>query len=124
MKFRFSLKDEPVSARRELTSIKQLENETLSEFAQRIQTLVMDGCTDANPETRDQVAAEALLRGCKEKEAAQRSMDKNPRTVQEAVKFIRRSLASQNSLFGKSYAQRQVSFEDESNKDLNNDIKK
>ncbi|ESO99647.1 hypothetical protein LOTGIDRAFT_173656 [Lottia gigantea] len=53
LNFRFSEKEEPVSARPELQSLRQLETESLPDFAQRIQTLAMDGYSDANSKIRN-----------------------------------------------------------------------
>ncbi|ESO95981.1 hypothetical protein LOTGIDRAFT_175002 [Lottia gigantea] len=121
LNFRLSEKDEPVSARRELQSLRQLETESLR--AQRVQTLAMDGYTDASSKTRNQIAIECFLRGCKEKDAVQKAMEKNPKSVQDALKHMRLFLANQKSLFGsKNFSHRQVNFKTESDTESVNTI--
>ncbi|OWF46896.1 hypothetical protein KP79_PYT14964 [Mizuhopecten yessoensis] len=85
MKERFSDKDVPVVARRELNFTKQEESEILAEFAQRIQTITGDGFAHANITTRNQIATEAFIKGCCEKMAAQRARERNPKTAHKAL---------------------------------------
>ncbi|OWF53301.1 hypothetical protein KP79_PYT00465 [Mizuhopecten yessoensis] len=98
MKERFSDKDVPVVARRELHFTKQEENESLAEFAQRIQTITGDCFAHADT-TRNQIATEAFLKGCREKMAAQRAMEMKPKTVHKALKYIKASVANQRTRY-------------------------
>ncbi|OWF41754.1 hypothetical protein KP79_PYT19180 [Mizuhopecten yessoensis] len=65
MKERFSDKDVSAVARRELNFTNQEENESLAEFAQRIQTITGDGFAHADTTTRNLIATEAFLKGCR-----------------------------------------------------------
>ena len=116
MKRRFSKKPEPVTARRQLQYTKQQEDESIEEYAHKVYMMAMDGYEKCEVETLEAIATEAFLRGCKEKEAAMKAMEKNPQTLTKAVKYVKTSLANQKALFGSAkttaYAQRQVSFSD------------
>ncbi|OWF53412.1 hypothetical protein KP79_PYT10510 [Mizuhopecten yessoensis] len=100
LKERFNDKDVTLVARREQHCEKQEEIETLAEVALRIQTLSGDGFAHADNTTKNQVATEAFLKGCREKMAAQRPMERNPKTVHKALKYIKASVANQRALFG------------------------
>lgn len=43
--------------------------------------LAMEGLSEANDSTVDQMAVETFLRGCKDKEAAHLAMEKNPKII-------------------------------------------
>ena len=64
LKQRFSKKDEPVSARRQLQYVRQQEGETLEEFAERVHFIVMDGYDKCDNVVIDQIGTEAFLQGC------------------------------------------------------------
>ncbi|CAG2220004.1 unnamed protein product [Mytilus edulis] len=121
MKRRFSKKEEASAARRQLQYIRQLDGETVEEYAERVHFLTMDGYYRSNNDIIDQIGTEAFLRGCQEKEAARIVIEKNPRTINEALKWIKSSLANQKAIYGarksysgrpQSYSQRQVTFSD------------
>ncbi|CAG2249837.1 unnamed protein product [Mytilus edulis] len=121
MKRRFSKKEEASAARRQLQYIRQLDGETVEEYAERVHFLTMDGYYRSNNDIIDQLGTEAFLRGCQEKEAARIVIEKNPRTINEALKWIKSSLANQKAIYGarksysgrpQSYSQRQVTFSD------------
>ncbi|CAC5392532.1 unnamed protein product [Mytilus coruscus] len=121
MKRRFSTKEEASAARRQLQYIRQLDGETIEEYAERLHFLTMDRYYRSKNDTIDQIDTEAFLRGCQEKEAARIVIEKNPRTINEALKWIKSSLANQKAIYGarksysgrpQSYFQRQVTFSD------------
>ena len=121
MKRRFSKKEEASAARRQLQYIRQGDEETIEEFAERVHFLTMDGYYRSNNDIIDQIGTEAFLRGCLEKDAARIVIEKNPRTINEALKWIKSSLANQKAIYGarrnytgrtQLYAQRQVTFSD------------
>ncbi|OWF51304.1 hypothetical protein KP79_PYT24278 [Mizuhopecten yessoensis] len=61
------------------------------------------------------MATEAFLKGCREKMAAQRAMERNPKTVHKALNNIKASVANQRALFGSRaphYPSRQMEFAD------------
>ena len=115
MKRRFSKKPEPVTARRQLQYVRQQEHESLEDFAHKVYVLALDGYEKCDDDAIEDIATEAFLRGCKEKEAAIKAMEKNPVTLSKAIKFVKTSLANQKAIFGSaktSLAQRQVTFSD------------
>jgi len=113
---RFDNKDAPVSARRKLQFLRQMDSETLEEFSQRVHFLAIDGYGKSGKHTVEQIATETFLRGCREKEAAKAAMEKGPNSIHKALKYVKESLANQRAIFGTksntSYIQRQVSFAD------------
>lgn len=93
----------------------------LAEFAERVHFLTMDGYYGKTSDIIDQIGTEAFLRGCQEKEAEWIVIEKNPRTINEALKWIKSALANQRAIYGarrqypsKSalFSQRQVTFQD------------
>ena len=77
LKQRFSKKDEPVSARRQLQYVKQFDDETLEEFAERVHFPVMDGYDHCENAVIDQIGSEAFLRGCRDKDSARHDIERN-----------------------------------------------
>ena len=115
MKRRFSVKDAPVAARRQLQYIRQKEDETVEQFSQRVHFLTLDAYEDAGDKYIHQMAIEAFLRGCREKEAARAAMEKEPTTIHKALKFVKNSIANQRAIFGSRpvYSHRHVTFPDQ-----------
>ena len=78
--------------------------------------MALDGFDKGNPEVVDQIATEAFLRGCRDKEAARSVLEKDPSSITQAVKMVKTYIANQRAIFGvrtsHSYAHRQVSFSD------------
>ena len=109
---RFSEKEDPIVARRELTYTQQKDDETLAEFSGRVHLKVIRGHPQANHDTIEQMAVEAFLKGCKNKEAAASAMDKNPRTIYEAQKKVKTAINNRKALYGTkaSFSSRQVTF--------------
>ena len=105
-----------MSARRQLQFMRQQENEPLEEFSQRVYFMALDGYDRGNPEVVDQIATETFLRGCRDKEAARSVLEKDPTSINQAMKLVKTYIANQRAIFGirssHSYAHRQVSFSD------------
>jgi hypothetical protein len=115
MKRRFSKKPEPVTARRQLQYVRQQETESLEDFAHKVYVLALDRYEKCEDDALEDIATEAFIRGCKEKEAAITAMEKNPVTLSKAIKLVKTSLVNQKAIFGSantSLAQRQVTFSD------------
>lgn len=115
LKHRFSSKEAPVAARRQLQFVKQREDESLEQFSQRVHFLALDGYPLAEKRTVQQISVEAFLRGSREKDAARTAMEKNPKDIYKALKYLKASVANQRAIFGTrsyGYPQRQVSFAD------------
>ena len=111
LKKRFGATEEPITVRRSLQFVKQTENEKLEEFAQRVLFLVMDGLPGAKQKTVEQIAIEHFLRGCSDKAAAAAAMDKDPQSLNKAVKYVKSHINNNKVIFGKSsHSARQVTY--------------
>lgn len=77
--------------------------------------LAMEGLSEANDSTVDQMAVETFLRGCKDKEAAHLAMENNPNIIYKALKYVKAAVNNRKALFGSraNYHTRSVSFQDE-----------
>jgi hypothetical protein len=87
----------------------------LEDFSHTVYVLALDGYEKCEDDALEDIATEAFLRGCKEKEAAIKAMEKNPVTLSKAIKFVKTSLANQKAIFGSTkniLVQRQVTFSD------------
>ena len=80
--------------------MRQQENARLEDFAHKVYVLALDGYEKCEDDALEDIATEAFLRGCKEKEAAIKAMEKNPVTLSKAIKFVNTSLANQKAIFG------------------------
>ena len=70
---RFDIKADPSVIRKEMFSVQLDSNETLEEFAQRVQFMAMDAHPGAKEETIQQIYVEVFLRGLPGKEASRSS---------------------------------------------------
>ena len=110
----FGKDDSPPVIRTQLMVIKQNEDELTDDFGQRVMQLVLQAYPDASACMIDTLGIEAFMRGAFDKYAVEIAMIREPKTLTEAVNFMKvaqsnHSLLSQGSR-GKL---RQVSFEDE-----------
>ena len=115
--------EEASSARRQLQFVRQGNTESVEEFAEMVQFLTMDGFHHNTSDIMDQIGTEAFLRGCREKEAARYIIKRNPKSINEALKWIKASMANSRAIYGTrspvqqnrstSYAHRQVKFADQ-----------
>jgi hypothetical protein len=64
---------------------RQQDNESLEDFAHKVYVLALDGYEKCEDDTLEDIATEAFLRGCKEKEAAIKAMEKNPPSLPKAI---------------------------------------
>ena len=111
----FGRKDPPASIRRQLASLKQLEQESLEEFAERAQKLALDSYPQVNGDAVGLVqvmAMDAFLWGCTHQRAALQVLNREPVDLAEALRLM---ITVQN--FDTVFAQnrksvKQVSFED------------
>jgi hypothetical protein len=87
----------------------------LEDFAHKVYVLALDGYEKYEDDALEDIATEAFLWGCKEKEAPIQTMEKNPVTLSNTITFVKTSLANQKTIFGAaktSLVQRQVTFPD------------
>ena len=115
---RFGRHDPPITARRQLYSAKQKEDETLEEFADRIMELAVDALKGARESLVQSIVADVFLKGIKDKSAAAVAMDKDPPTIRKAVEYVRQAMHNRQALMGnhtppRSYSTRQLSYEEE-----------
>ena len=116
---RFDIKADPSVIHKEMFSVKLDSNETLEEFAQRVQFMAMDAHPGAKEETIQQISVEVFLRGLPDKEAARSSSDKCPKTIQKALKYVKNAINTQKAIFNKpSIPHHQVSFAELDEPDL------
>lgn len=97
---RFGAKQGPAAARSELDTIKQYVDETVEDFSQRVHFIVLEGHPAATQQTIDVLAVEAFHRGCRDKKAAETSMNKKPRNIYKALKYVKEALSTQRMLYG------------------------
>ena len=97
---RYGRKDPPHTLRHQLQSIKQLVDEDLESYAERVQQLAYDAHPDALDQTIQDAAVDAFLRGCKEKRAAFSAMERPPNTLNQAIGEIKSSFHNQKALYG------------------------
>ena len=69
--------------------------ETLEEFAQKVQFMAMDAHPGAKEETIQQISIKVFLRGIPDKDAAQSSSDKCLKTIQKALKYVKNAINTQ-----------------------------
>ena len=116
---RFDMTADPRVICKEMFSVKLDSDETLKEFAQRVQFMAMDAHPGAKEETIQQISIEVFLRGLPHKEAAHSSSDKCPKTIQKAMKYVKNAINTQKALFNKpSIPHHQVSFAELDEPDL------
>ena len=89
MSKRFNIKTDPSVIHKEMFLVKMGSEETLEEFAQTVQFMVMDAHPGAKEETIQQISIEVFLRGFPDKDAAHSSSDKCPKTIQKAYLNIK-----------------------------------
>lgn len=76
--------------------------------------LAMEGLPEANDSTVDQMAVETFLSGCKDKKSSHLAMEKNPKSIYKALKYVKAAVNNRKALFGSraNYHTRRVSFQD------------
>ena len=111
---RFDLKEEPVAARQQLHLAKQGDDETLEAYLQRILAITMDGYKDVSAVLLQQMATEAFLHSCRDKDAATLVMNEAPQTIHVACKRIKTMLANKKAIGGKvSFSERIFTVQEE-----------
>ena len=109
---RFGKKDLPHIIRRQLQDIKQDPEESVEEFADKVQDMTADGYPDTPENCKQTVAIDVFLRGCTNKQAALIAMDKNPATLDIAIQYIKSAITNQKLILGARKCEaRRVKFE-------------
>ena len=115
LKLRFDLSDEPVAACQKLNTLKQEPKETLESFMQQVLNVATDGYGDFETTVLQQMAVEAFLRGCRNKESASLVLISTPKTIQEACQRLKTIVANKKALEGPkvSFQERLFSAQEE-----------
>ena len=100
LKLRFDSSDEPVPAPQKLHLAKQSDDETLEVYMQRILSIATDGFGDFDNAVMQQIAIEAFLRGCQNKEAASFILVSTPSTIQDACRKMKMFIANKKAVDG------------------------
>ena len=87
---RFGRQEAPATMRSKLKCITQGVEETLAEFGERALKVTSEGYVGMTGQWVQALAVDAFLMGCLDKRSALSSMDKEPQTIDEAVKLMRR----------------------------------
>ena len=92
---RFGRQEAPATMRSKLKCITQRVEESLAEFGERALKVASEGYVGMTGQWVQALAVDAFLMGCLDKRSALSSMNKEPQTIDEAVKLMRR-LGSHN----------------------------
>ena len=92
---RFGRQEAPATMRSKLKCITQRVKESLAEFGERALKVASEGYVGMTGQWVQALAVDAFLMGCLDKRSALSSMNKEPQTIDEAVKLMRR-LGSHN----------------------------
>jgi hypothetical protein len=108
---RFGVKEEPKTIQKELNFTKQQEGETLEEFSSRVYYKVMDAYPTLPENMIQGFTTDYFLRGIKDRRISEKAMDKRPKNVYEAIKYVKFCMANQKLLYGDRYnVTRKVTF--------------
>ena len=111
---RYGQKDPPSTSRRQLSYVKQEENEDLDDYAERVHQLVIDGFPGVDKVNIQILAMDAFLKGCNNKFAALVASGTKLRSLQHAVRKVKGSIHDQKSIGKPQYQVRQVNFDESS----------
>ncbi|ELT97568.1 hypothetical protein CAPTEDRAFT_208626, partial [Capitella teleta] len=100
LRTRFNVVQAPAVLRKQLQDVRQGMEESLQEFASRVQQLARDAHPSLVTEALEPMAVDAFLRGCKEKLAAYSALNREPATVELAVKLVEGAVTNQQAIFG------------------------
>ena len=92
---RFGRQEAPATMRSKLKCLTQRVEESLAEFGERALKVASEGYVGMTGQWVQALAVDAFLMGCLDKRSALSSMNKEPQTIDEAVKLMRR-LGSHN----------------------------
>ena len=87
---RFGRQEAPATMRSKLKCITQRVEESLAEFGERALKVASEGYVGMTGQWVQALAVDAFLMGCLDKRSALSSMNKEPQTMDEAVKLMRR----------------------------------
>ena len=97
MNLRFGQKDTPRTAQTQVFVIKQKDEEELEEWAERCMSVSMDGWQDQSEVVAQEQAVNAFLHGARERDSALAVMDKEPASIDEAVRQMRQATTNRQT---------------------------
>ena len=97
MNLRFGQKDTPRTAQSQLFVMKQKDEEELEEWAEHCMSVSMDGWQDQSEVVAQEQAVNAFLRGAKGRDSALAVMDKEPASIDEAVRQMKQATTNRQT---------------------------
>ena len=97
MNLRFGQKDTPRTTQTQLFVIKQKDEKELEEWEEGCMSVSMDGWQDQSKVVAQEQAVNAFLRGARERASALAVMDKEPASIDEAVRQMRQATINQQT---------------------------
>ena len=82
--------------RQHLQNIKQYPGEAVEQFAERIEYLATYGYNSVPDYFKSTVTIDVFLRGCNDRKAAIATLDKDPKTMEEAIIYMKSVITNQN----------------------------
>ena len=123
LKKRYGAKDPPATVRKQMYCAKQLVEESLEEFSDRVLQLAQEGYPHAGRAMLQDIAVDVFIRGLSDRRLAELVIEQDPKTVEKALQYAKRSMYNMRSLGSKSILSgRQVSF-DSSDKTAGEEIR-
>lgn len=111
---RFGDKDLPHSIRRQLQDVKQTIEESIEDYAERVQEMATEGYVEASEDIVEMMATEAFLRDCQNNQAALLAMDKDPKRIDLALQYVKSAIHNRKVLLGQKKTEvRKVQFQEE-----------
>ena len=107
----YGVQELPSTARQQLGSIRQEENESIEEFADRVLVKAMEAFHEVKSRVLPEMATDSSLRSCRDKYAAYAASEKKPENLHQAIQEVRDSITNLR-VFGRvCLSTRQVTFE-------------
>jgi len=100
--------DPPSFIRKQLLSLRQAPDEDLLKFRSRIMPLVTRAYKGTTTSMREEMAVDALFRGCSDRDAACSVALLSPSTLDEAVKLLRAAISNKAAIMGSEVQARSV----------------
>ncbi|XP_061191756.1 uncharacterized protein LOC133199998 [Saccostrea echinata] len=120
---RFGRKDPPATVRRKLAEIRQ-KGESNDEFGEEVRRLITQAYPGTDLEMQDQLAAESFLRGYRNTRIAYDVLNRNPKTLNEAIELVTyqehnyRATVGRDNDYQKRERTRRVTWTDDSDDDF------
>ena len=104
---RYGVKEDEITTRRSLATIKQCVDESEDSFAERVNKLVRQAYPGATEDVASAMAVDAFLKGCVDKRAALIVANQSPppANICEAVRKIKTAVSNQKAILGETSCQ-------------------